>query len=59
MNSELDSKLMNEEPKVTITTTIQEINIVLAGLQELPHKVSDGIIRKIYEQVNSQLSNSG
>lgn len=31
-----------------------QINIILAGLQELPHKHSDGVIRAIFEQVNAQ-----
>lgn len=31
--------------------SIQQINIILAGLQELPHKHSDAVIRHIGQQI--------
>lgn len=34
-----------------IELSIQQINIILAGLQELPHKHSDTVIRHIGQQV--------
>lgn len=34
--------------------TPEQVNIVLAGLQELPHKFSDPVIREIMQQVQSQ-----
>ena len=35
--------------------TVDEINTILASLQELPHRISDSIIRKTIEQVQPQI----
>ena len=43
------------EPNVTLDLTVNDVNLVLAALQELPHKVSDPMIRKIMEQAQAQL----
>lgn len=53
--SEMDK--FNEETKqdgVTLTLNVQEINIVLGALAELPHRVSDGLIRKVFTQAQGQ-----
>jgi hypothetical protein len=53
--SEMDN--FNEETKpdgVTLTLNVQEINIVLGALAELPHRVSDGLIRKVFTQAQGQ-----
>lgn len=58
-NSELDSKLeenQQAEPTVTIELSVQEINVVFAALQELPHRVVDPLLRKIMEQAQGQLA---
>jgi hypothetical protein len=55
MNPELDPKLQQEQPTVNVVLTVNELNIVFAGLQELPHKVSDFVLRKIGSQVQPQL----
>lgn len=44
------------EPNVTLDLTVNDVNLVLAALQELPHKVSDPMIRKIMEQAQAQLA---
>jgi hypothetical protein len=55
-NPELDGKLMNQQPeKLTFEFNVNEINIIMAGLQELPHKISDVVIRNIMEQAQKQL----
>jgi hypothetical protein len=46
---------MNENPKLTITLNLNEINAVLAGLQELPGKVCNPLTQKITEQAKEQL----
>lgn len=43
------------EPNVKLDLTVNDVNLVLAALQELPHKVSDATIRKIMEQAQAQL----
>lgn len=35
--------------------TTEQVNVVLAGLQELPHKFSDPVIREIMQQVQTQI----
>ena len=63
-NPELDSKLVEnqaqpESPAIALELTIQEINVVFAALQELPHRVADPVLRKIMEQAQSQLQPAG
>lgn len=39
----------------TFTLTEQEANIVLAGLQELPARISNPLTQKLQEQAKTQL----
>ena len=56
-NNELDSKLIEtqQQPEVTLHVTVQELNMVMASLQELPHRVADPILRKLMQQAQEQL----
>ena len=57
-NPELDSKLVENQqaaPTVTITVDINELNIIMGGLQELPHRVVDPILKKLFQQAQAQL----
>jgi hypothetical protein len=58
-NNELDSKLIEnqQQPEVSLRVTVQELNIVMASLQELPHRVADPILRKLMQQAQEQLNN--
>lgn len=53
---------MEEKTNTVATDTvkfelaIEEANIILAALQELPHKLVNSIIQKIIDQANSQLT---
>jgi hypothetical protein len=40
---------------VTIELTVNEVNVVLGALAELPHRVSDPVIRKVFMQAQQQL----
>jgi hypothetical protein len=40
---------------LTITLTVEEANIILAGLQELPAKVSNPLTNKLVKQAQQQL----
>lgn len=42
--------------ELTFKLTIDEANIILAGLQELPAKVSNPLTKKLQEQAQEQLS---
>jgi hypothetical protein len=53
MSEELMKK---EEPNVNVELTVQELNVVLGALQELPHRVVDSLIRKIIAQAQPQVS---
>ena len=66
MNPELDqldvdnkAQAAQQEPAVKLTLAVNEVNLVLMALQELPHKVSDPLLRKVMEQANTQLAPNG
>jgi hypothetical protein len=55
-NPELDPKLVeNQEPSLNLDVTVNELNVMLAALQELPHRIADPILRKLMQQAQSQL----
>jgi len=59
-NPQLDSKLEENQqqaavPTASFTLNVNELNIILAGLQELPHRVVDALIKNLMTQAQSQL----
>ena len=46
---------MNQNPVLTLDLELNEINAVLAGLQELPGKVCNPISEKIKAQATKQI----
>lgn len=46
---------MNENTILTLNLSIPETNAVLAGLQELPAKISNPLSQKIQQQAQAQL----
>jgi hypothetical protein len=63
MNPELDHldvdnqpQAAQQEPVVKLELAVNDVNLVLAALQELPHKVADPLLRKIMGQANAQLA---
>lgn len=59
-NPELDPKLVENQqvpqaPTVTLTVDVNELNIIMGGLQELPHRVVDPILKKLFAQAQEQL----
>jgi hypothetical protein len=66
MNKELDHldvdnqvQAAPQEPVVKLELAVNDINLILAALQELPHKIADPMLRKIMEQANTQLAPTG
>lgn len=57
MNPELDKlDASNQEPQsLKLELTVNELNTVFAALGELPHRVSDPVMRKLFTQANEQL----
>ena len=43
------------DPILTLTLTVNEINALLAGLQELPAKVCNPLSQKIQKEAQEQL----
>lgn len=57
-NPELDPKLVENQQQATtvsITVNINELNIIMGALQELPHRVVDPILRKLMQQARTQI----
>lgn len=56
-NPELDSKLVENQqaPTVNLTVDINELNIIMGALQELPHRVVDPMLKKLFQQAQAQL----
>ena len=59
-NPELDPKLVENQqaqqaPTVTLTVDVNELNVIMAALQELPHRVADPLLKKIFQQAQAQL----
>lgn len=46
---------MNENPTLNFSLNIEEINAILAALQELPAKVANPMTQKIREQAETQI----
>jgi hypothetical protein len=42
-------------PTVTFAVDINELNVIVAALQELPHRVVDGVLKKLIQQAQEQL----
>ena len=66
MNPELDhldvdnqAQAAQQEPVVNLELAVNDVNLILAALQELPHKVADPLLRKIMGQANAQLAPNG
>jgi len=53
MNEELD-KYTAAPDSIKVELTVQEVNTVLAALAELPHRVADPVIRKVFAQAQEQ-----
>lgn len=51
----MNAQTQQDNREVTLKFTVNEVNTILASLQELPHRVSDPIIRSLVEQVQPQI----
>jgi hypothetical protein len=54
--AQLNKNKMNENPELTFTLNLNEANMVLAALQELPAKVANPLSQKITEQAKEQIA---
>lgn len=47
---------MNETKEYSWNLTVEEINYIISGLQELPAKIANPIIQKIHVQANDHFA---
>jgi hypothetical protein len=40
---------------INVEVTIEELNVILGALQELPHRVVDKLLKSIFEQAQKQV----
>lgn len=50
------NKTMNQNPTFTFELTLEETNVILAGLQEIPAKICNPISDKIKAQAQEQIA---
>lgn len=50
-----DNLETNQNPNIILTLNLQEVNAILATLQEMPFKVADPLLKKIVPQAEAQL----
>jgi len=55
-NEQLDNLVQKEEPTVKLELGVQEVNVIMGALQELPHRVVDSLLRKIIAQAQPQVA---
>lgn len=53
--TEENTQTENADPVINLMLRVSEVNVILAGLQELPFKVADPLLKGIITQANSQL----
>ena len=55
-NEQLDKLVQQDAPTVKVELTVQELNVIMGALQELPHRVVDGLLRKVIGQAQPQVA---
>lgn len=55
MTEENNTPTENTDPVLNLALKVSEINVVLAGLQELPFKVADPLLKNVLAQAQTQL----
>lgn len=57
-NEQLDKLAQPQSPAeqgVKLEVTINELNVILGALQELPHRVADPVLKKVFGQAQAQI----
>lgn len=56
MTEDIQSQqIQQNDPDVTVTVKLSKLNLIIAGLDELPHKVSRIVIDDLAKQAQMQL----
>ncbi len=56
MSEEVEKSAVKVAVQVSLSLSLEEVNLLLAGLGELPAKVSIGLIEKVRMQATKQLN---
>ena len=43
------------QPTITLNLTVQEVNVIIAALQEMPFKVADPVLKNLVPQAQQSL----
>jgi hypothetical protein len=54
-NVRQENAVDNTVKLINIEISVDELNIVLGALQELPHRVVDKLLKNIFEQAQKQI----
>jgi hypothetical protein len=41
---------------VKLEVSVNELNVILGALQELPHRIADPVLKKVFGQAQAQMS---
>ena len=55
MTEETQVQPTQNDPDVTVTVKLSKLNLIIAGLDELPHKISRVLIDDLAQQAQAQL----
>lgn len=47
-----------QEMQIDLSLSVSEVNVVIAALQELPHRAVDSLIRNIVTQAQAQVASA-
>jgi hypothetical protein len=54
-NQQLDKLSQPTEQTVKLEVNVNELNVILGALQELPHRISDPVLKKVFSQAQEQM----
>lgn len=56
LNPELDKLAQPTEQTIKLEVNVNELNVILGALQELPHRIADPVLKKVFGQAQSQVT---
>jgi len=54
-NQQLDKLSQPTEQTVKLEVNVNELNVIFAALQELPHRIADPVLKKVFSQAQEQM----
>jgi hypothetical protein len=53
--SDVDQQQAQQPPMLNFQLSVDEVNLIFRALGELPHRVSDPVIRNVMQQAQAQI----